>query len=1073
MAVQFWPDSVALPSPWAEAFFFNPFAWQLPFVLGIVCGRGGQRCKALIPQSLLAIFVAAIGLEMAFLIKVGWWMPPVEIALDKDTLAPLRLLHFYCVLIVGRTLLPGNMRFLASGLLRPIILCGQHSLVTYCTGGLLATTGTLLLTKYRSETAWTVAVNTSGWILCLLVAYAAESYRRRRQSVAEQSRSGKFPNIRVPLLVCMFVATASISGTVARAAVAEDSVADRRGTDQGFLRKTWVDESGLSHRYVVFVPHHRQPGVRPPVLMFLNGMGENGNDGLRQITNNFGVNLWENREHFPFIAVAPQCRTEGSWTAGSQDVQWALQILEATIREYDADADRVYLTGVSSGGSGVWAMASAYPNRFAAVAPMCGSGGADAQSLAGAGVPIWNFYNERDGREVVDFSRLIRTQLLESGSSPLFTEYPVGGHDCWNRAYRTTALYRWLLEQRCSGNREVLRFIFLAPERLLQDWVASENSTWTADGDVITGNSNGPGHGARLVSSQSASEFELHGDVWMAANLDCRIGLMADNPTASDYWISILLPALGSGEVTRLDGTIIASLEPAAQQTLRAEAWNDIRIRVQNNHLHVRLNGWPAIDVPLEADDASAGSHQYRCILESPADGAAIRWRYIRTRSSGHVASLPAVSAAVVFPPRFSEKKNSSDDGLKPGTGESRVGATGHIASRWSDDGLKPPSGQMVFRLSRRTRSASYGEIRSAETAASDDAKHAVRVAFNKDHIRLDGQAVPALRIGRSILPDTEVWEATNEFIDTLYGNQQLSDPGVRVSRDWSVFVDHNSETHSWINGNAVPCVVKFPSGTAGSLVIHDAGKYGSLPILWGLVEAMRLSLMPQSIMTKVQHESASLQSSVTIRGRPCTSIQFPMPQIASRIACAVQFDESQGNSIVGATFTGDAGVVLARYDIDYDCDASGCWWPKTIGVVQFNGFGDPYDSMQMVRQSHSADNDIADGMSPVTLSAGSCVLDRTTGEQYRIADDGSHRRMPLIDAVRVVFLDAKSDVNADSGNRLVTSIIKTILTLVTWPWILVVLPAATFCWQILRVSTAKKLQIAPLDHHDNGKIVR
>jgi len=140
---------------------------------------------------------------------------------------------------------------------------------------------------------------------------------------------------------------------------------------------------------------------------------------------------------------------------------------------------------------------------------------------------------------------------------------------------------------------------------------------------------------------------------------------------------------------------------------------------------------------------------------------------------------------------------------------------------------------------------------------------------------------------------------------------------------------------------------------------------------------------------------------------------------------------------------------------------------------VQFNGFGDPYDSIQMVRQSRSADHDIADGMSTVTLTAGSCVLDRTTGEQYQIADDGSHRRMPLIDAVRVVFLDAKSDVNADSGNRLVTSIIKTILTLVTWPWILVVLPAATFCWQILRVSTAKKLQIAPLDHHDNGKIVR
>jgi len=690
MAVQFWPDSVALPSPWAEAFFFNPFAWQLPFVLGIVCGRGGQRCKALIPQSLLAIFVAAIGLEMAFLIKVGWWMPPVEIALDKDTLAPLRLLHFYCVLIVGRTLLPGNMRFLASGLLRPIILCGQHSLVTYCTGGLLATTGTLLLTKYGSETAWTVAVNTSGWILCLLVAYAAESYRRRRQSVAEQSRSGKFPNIRVPLFVCMFVATASISGTVARAAVAEDSVADRRGTDQGFLRKTWVDESGLSHRYVVFVPHHRQPGVRPPVLMFLNGMGENGNDGLRQITNNFGVNLWENREHFPFIAVAPQCRTEGSWTAGSQDVQWALQILEATIREYDADADRVYLTGVSSGGSGVWAMASAHPDRFAAVAPMCGSGGADTEKLTRAGVPIWNFSNERDSREVVDFSRTIRKQLLESGSSPLFTEYPVGGHDCWNRAYRTTALYRWLLEQQRSKNHETLPFTFLSPDRILHDSDSSEPSTWSADGDVLVGQSTPPAENVarvsdagllfdpgtantigrcesgRLVSSESSHEFELHGDVWMDENLDCRIGLLTDHPTALEYWLSIVLSRQGSGGMSCSQGKIMtsletvagerpasqtrgtlgterfmASLDPAAQQTLRPDAWNDIRISVRDNHLHLRLNGWPAIRVKLGDPETSDEILRYRYILQASENGAAVRWRYVRTRHCGRGASTP------------------------------------------------------------------------------------------------------------------------------------------------------------------------------------------------------------------------------------------------------------------------------------------------------------------------------------------------------------------------------------------------------------------------------------------------
>ena len=493
------------------------------------------------------------------------------------------------------------------------------------------------------------------------------------------------------LMTCVLISSADFTGFTERAVMAEDAVrVDQRTVDRGFLRKTFVDETGVSHKYVIFVPHHRQSGVRPPVLMFLNGMGENGNDGLRQITNNFGVNLWENREHFPFIAVAPQCRTEGSWTAGSQDVQWALQILNATIREYDADTDRVYLTGVSSGGSGVWAVASAHPDRFAAIAPMCGSSGADAITLARFGMPIWNFHNERDGREVVDFSRTIRKQLLESGSSPLFTEYPVGGHDCWNRAYRTTALYRWLLEHRKSDHRNSKPFSLLSSDKILQDWVPAEPSTWTVDGDVLVGQSNSPaenvvrvsgaglrldrgtantverGESGRLVSVHSSHEFELHGDIWMDQNLECRIGLLSDGPAVIEYGLSIVHPRQGSGGLSSSRGRTMASLDtatlehpasetratlgaekwmaridPAAQQTLRADAWNDVRIGVRDDQLQLDLNGWPAMRVPLAELDTCSGPGQYRFILQTPQDGSPIRWRYVRTRHSGSGASTP------------------------------------------------------------------------------------------------------------------------------------------------------------------------------------------------------------------------------------------------------------------------------------------------------------------------------------------------------------------------------------------------------------------------------------------------
>ena len=170
ISVQIWPSTLSLPSPWAEAFYFNPFAWQLPFVLGMACGAAGPSYKGFIPRSMLALFAAACGLEVAFLIKVDLWNPPFDVGIDKVTLAPLRLLHFYCVLIVGRFLLPRNFRFLQSAVLRPIVLCGQHSLVTYCTGGLLATIGTLLMAKYGSNPGWTIAIHMAGWTGCLLVA---------------------------------------------------------------------------------------------------------------------------------------------------------------------------------------------------------------------------------------------------------------------------------------------------------------------------------------------------------------------------------------------------------------------------------------------------------------------------------------------------------------------------------------------------------------------------------------------------------------------------------------------------------------------------------------------------------------------------------------------------------------------------------------------------------------------------------------------------------------------------------------------------------------------------------------
>ena len=191
VAVQVWPDTVALPSPWAEAFYFNPFAWQLPFVLGMAYGTAGLHAKSWIPRNIAAPIAAALALELALLIKVGLWVPPVEVVSDKVTLAPLRLVHFYCVLIIGRSLLPRDAGFLKSAILRPVILCGQNPLATYCAGGLLATMGTLLIAKYGSDYGWTFTINVAGWMMSLLVAFAASGIYRWRKTRNGRDMSAK------------------------------------------------------------------------------------------------------------------------------------------------------------------------------------------------------------------------------------------------------------------------------------------------------------------------------------------------------------------------------------------------------------------------------------------------------------------------------------------------------------------------------------------------------------------------------------------------------------------------------------------------------------------------------------------------------------------------------------------------------------------------------------------------------------------------------------------------------------------------------------------------------------------
>ncbi|HXX64998.1 MAG TPA: alpha/beta hydrolase-fold protein, partial [Bacteroidota bacterium] len=142
----------------------------------------------------------------------------------------------------------------------------------------------------------------------------------------------------------------------------------------------------LNLRYLLQLPDgYGQSEEKWPMVLFLHGMGERGSD-LELVKRHGPPKLVESGEKFPFILVSPQCPTDEFWS-----VPVLKSFLDAIEGLYAVDSARRYLTGLSMGGNGAWRMAVAYPNHFAALAPICGWG--DPTSLAVLkDLPVWVFH---------------------------------------------------------------------------------------------------------------------------------------------------------------------------------------------------------------------------------------------------------------------------------------------------------------------------------------------------------------------------------------------------------------------------------------------------------------------------------------------------------------------------------------------------------------------------------------------------------------------------------------------------------------------------------------------------------
>ena len=198
--------------------------------------------------------------------------------------------------------------------------------------------------------------------------------------------------------------------------------------------------------YLLYLPedYGKEQGKKWPVILFLHGAGERGED-VNLVAKHGPPKLLSGKTDLAvknFIVVSPQCPANRWWQPHE-----VVALLDEVGEKHAVDADRVYLTGLSMGGFGTWETAARYPDRFAAIAPICGGG--DARRLRSLqNMPTWVFHGDKD--EIVPVQRSIEMVegLKKVGNDAKFTRYPEAGHDSWTETYNNPELYEWFLKHR-------------------------------------------------------------------------------------------------------------------------------------------------------------------------------------------------------------------------------------------------------------------------------------------------------------------------------------------------------------------------------------------------------------------------------------------------------------------------------------------------------------------------------------------------------------------------------------------------------------------------------------------------
>lgn len=211
----------------------------------------------------------------------------------------------------------------------------------------------------------------------------------------------------------------------------------------------------LQLEYLLFLPqgYSEDKERRWPLMLFLHGAGERGTN-IAKVTVHGPPKIVKEKADFPFVVVSPQCPPGQIWSDEA-----VLGLMDQVIQKYRVDPTRVYLTGLSMGGYGTWSLGMKHPERFAAIAPICGGGDtlpillpAPGKQAALKNLPIWVFHGAKDSIVPLAESERMVNALKHAGNEKVkFTIYPEANHDSWTETYQNQELYDWMLQHKSKA----------------------------------------------------------------------------------------------------------------------------------------------------------------------------------------------------------------------------------------------------------------------------------------------------------------------------------------------------------------------------------------------------------------------------------------------------------------------------------------------------------------------------------------------------------------------------------------------------------------------------------------------